>query len=607
MTTSTSHTQIAQPGAWKTSAVSALNFFKPEKPSSFIPIAAQHAGAYRGVADGLKCWEVKDPDVTPFREILEAACLKVKPSSPAYFYVMLAGATKRHRKAAIKQLKRGFLLRDYPGLKLDHWDWPPDTSSVTLVGDDEAVPDESTIYRSSKYIIRPARSNTWIDRGGLYSITATNVHHGSDTTQTGTLRCFVMVQGRGFFITPAHIFLPPMDSLNGDDDDTDDSGSDSGCETLRDGSVMRDDVLSLYNPATFFQYGGYMISDTVEEEAGQPGPPSSLASDIDFTIFSPALDYALVPIPETEKFDSFNAFAWLYSTLIGINEGDVKHIESGRTRINAVTPSHGDTGGGGLNGRPVLIRLPYSDRFSKLYPVEFIDPVRKGDCGSVVTDMTARILGFVVAAGAPRKVAYVVSAAEILLDIKEKLGELSPVHVLIRNLSLATTQEQIVRALPALNPPATIDLLQPKNSQLPAVRGAIVTVNSVSKAQMVKKVLEEKPISSQIPSMVDILGWPKSSSYSDNDPFVAEGYPTKPLISHTTINRPEIGSISAPRPPNSVGSFAGKHDSLLRRMKHKRRSDMDKPHRKHGGYSEDPTLKQSNFVDTSALEESDLR
>ncbi|KAH7117310.1 hypothetical protein EDB81DRAFT_915950 [Dactylonectria macrodidyma] len=147
-----------------------VNPFRREEPP-FIVDVAQYDGNYRGLADDLKCWEIRDPKQEPFNSILQAVCLEMSrcrtiPRSTLVLidiflrgetlessaaYIMLSGATKRHRKTTMGHLRRSSLLQDYPGLKLDHWDWPPQAPNITTTGKKGKAPDKNLLYTCPKF------------------------------------------------------------------------------------------------------------------------------------------------------------------------------------------------------------------------------------------------------------------------------------------------------------------------------------------------------------------------------------------------------------------------------------------------------------------------
>lgn len=222
---------------------------------SFITNAAQYAGTYRGTQEGLMCWEVKDPEQEPFKDILEAVCLQISrcrsiPISTLLIidiflrgrtletttvYVMLAASSERQRKKAVKFLKRSSLLAEYPGLKIDHWNWPPQSPNITMTGDNGKAADTSFVFWCPEFEIRRLASHTMHDDrnipdGSLFSIVA-NIE-GHDVTRVGTLSCVVVVGPDKFLIAPAHIFIPcPPDEPDKDDSESN-SNSSSG-EPLR--------------------------------------------------------------------------------------------------------------------------------------------------------------------------------------------------------------------------------------------------------------------------------------------------------------------------------------------------------------------------------------
>ncbi|KAK0715485.1 hypothetical protein B0H67DRAFT_580813 [Lasiosphaeris hirsuta] len=417
-----------------------MNLFRREEPP-FLPNAAQYAGSYRGATpDGLKCWEVIDPRQEPFKDILDAACLVVSrcraiPRSTLVLldvflrgkdlnsctpYLMLSGASQRHRKAAIKHLRRSSLTQEYPGLKLDHWDWPPHVPDITMAGREGKAVDKNLLYQCSKFEIHQLLSGFGLEGGSteILSITATSDGDGA-IPQSGVLSCAVVVGQERFFLVPAHIFMPPPADDPGEDFDGDSDGSESddGSEMLRAGSATP--------PTEHLADSDYTTDDTRQlSPAISPDTPQSgveewrstqLPSATDeFSVFASELDYALVQIPHHEK---------LHEKLHCLSKKTVQQIRTGRFAISTITPSCGLIEGW-LDGRPTMMRLPYGSRFTSLYPISFPCAVSKGDCGSLVIDKdTKKVYGFIAAASVEGRVAYMVSADEILQDMSMKLGK----------------------------------------------------------------------------------------------------------------------------------------------------------------------------------------
>lgn len=154
-------------------------------------------------------------------------------------------------------------------------------------------------------------------------------------------------------------------------------------------------------------------SITLEDNFERPNstPPSPTSDNI--RIFSLEHDYALIAIPGGESF---------YQELSSVSPQNVQTIVPDQVSVSVTTLSRGLMHGW-LDGRPTLMRLPYSSNFSNFYPVNFTDTVSEGECGSLVIDQnTKQIYGFIVAASMEGRVAYVVSADEILQGITSKLG-----------------------------------------------------------------------------------------------------------------------------------------------------------------------------------------
>jgi hypothetical protein len=74
---------------------------------------------------------------------------------------------------------------------------------------------------------------------------------------------------------------------------------------------------------------------------------------------------------------------------------------------------------GTIDANPALIRLPYSEKYQEVYEVKFDRALRKGDCGSWVTDASTGLLHGHIIAGSPDDgIAYIVPYYQVYADMK---------------------------------------------------------------------------------------------------------------------------------------------------------------------------------------------
>lgn len=420
------------------------------KENHFVTNVAQYAGDYRGITDGLGCWEIKDPTESPFREILEAVVggmsqcssiprsalilidvfLRGKCLDTSDVYVMLAGSTQRNRKTALKHIRRRCQLQQYPGLKLGHWDWPPQVPDITLMGGtlDNENKTMNLVYETARFelweIGKRGEEEPSSDRtASCLTILAKN--DGEELPRCGTITCALKLGGKDFLLAPAHIFMPRLSEEVGEDVGMEDSESDCGSDRLRIGSATPPDRTSeslnwenSENISGDITQASSSSSQFELEDNAQPPllTPSNFKRGC-FQIFSIDLDYVLIPI-----IDSLN----FHGTLRSISSNDVGAISMGRSPISAATPSRGSLDGW-LDGRPTFMRLPYAMNFTRVYPVQLSSPVTQGDCGSAVINReTNQICGFIVAASTEAMLAFIISADQILRDItvqSKKIGK----------------------------------------------------------------------------------------------------------------------------------------------------------------------------------------
>jgi hypothetical protein len=544
-----------------------MNIFRREQPP-FISDAAQYAGNYRGITDGLKCWEIRDPRQEPFQTILSTACHSVSKCSAiprsaiiiidiflrgrvpdsCVFYLMLSGASPRHRRAVVKHLRRSSLPRQFPGLKIDQWDWPPHAPNLTMTrgeGHQTYSSDQDVLFRCDRFEIRQLRVVSQEPTDRLNALLLSIIAHKDDepVSQSGVVSGTVMIGQEVTFLVPAHIFMsrppdPEDDEMETDPDSTSESGSSSG--PLRAGSATPSDLLT-DSEVTQDGMTGDSPADTLPKagnKARSPSPSFSVPGPIEhFDIFCPELDYGLLqnPLPQTHQ-------------LRPISTEAVEHINMGQFAVAATTPSCG-TIFGCLDGRPTLMRLPYTTEFTELYPVTFPCPISKGDCGSLVIDrVSGGIYGVIVAASAEGRIAYIISAHEILKDIAARtsrgLGqkqsakipqlslaeetrpdfhggntavppppsqhqaELAPLptpfasSILLRRLPLDTSEEAIRLMTLWCEEPADIELMPVEESQDRGFRSAILRFTTSTAAFEAENLFDGKPNLSKDANMI---------------------------------------------------------------------------------------------------------
>ncbi len=429
-----------------------MNLFRRDT-TPFITDLPQYAGNYRGEKRGYKWWEVRDPSREPFKSILEAVfnglnhCPSIPPSvlvlvdiflrgrnlQSCILCVMLGGATERHRKSGVRHIRRSQPLRQYSGLKMDQWDWPPQAPDVRLQGQDGQGSYKTLVFSCREFDIRRRESRKSEATAGItndpqfYMIAKENINV---STRAGVVCCAVMVGGELFLLAPAHIFMPrpTNDATEQSDSENVPSsvGSSSNSDLLREASSTPLDIRSVSSPST--------ASDTtaagLEEESASDArnrredgenssnlPPLFPVPD-GFAIFSPELDYAAIPSSVSGILRGFS-FA---RDLAQLSLHATQRIDSGQTLVIVNAPSCGLIDGW-IDGRPTYMRLPYARKVTKLYPISLPDALGEGDCGTPVRDkITKKIYGFIAAASVEGRVAYMIPAEEVVHDITERLG-----------------------------------------------------------------------------------------------------------------------------------------------------------------------------------------
>ncbi|GAB1312803.1 cell cycle RNA binding protein whi3 [Madurella fahalii] len=545
-------------------------FRRGETP--FITDVARYAGTHRGLTDGLHCWEIKDPREQPFRDILEAACQGVSQCHSIPQSVLLL----------IDVFLRGGTVESSEVY----------APNITLTGKERAESDTDLLYRGPKFDIRrlvvenmdaadsfPARR--------LLSIIATD--NGEEPFCAGTLSCIVRVGGDEFFLAPAHIFMPRAQEDTEEDgssieDSESESDSDYGAGMLRAGSAappyLRFDPDHITDSTAQESPSGSW--DMLEDGVAPQSPTNPSAAPEGFVIFSPEHDYALLPTPKGRTF---------YLDLCSISNRIVAPVSTGTFTVSVVTPSRGVMYGL-LDGRPTLMRLPYSRRFTNLYPATFPYPISSGDCGSLVIDYTTKqIYGFVVAASVEGKVAYIISADEVVQDITVRLGrhgqssegivfedgnsprpfeygELgtlsspgldapSTTSLLLRRLHLNQSKESLAQMLSWCNELLVgLQLLPVEQSKDLGFLSAILTFKSRAGALEAKRVLDERQlITGDVRMIAEILPNNPSEPTPTQQPTQPQaiskqhsyqGSNTPPQLAHPTDQNPQRITLHEP-------------------------------------------------------------
>jgi len=394
------------------------------------------------------CWEIKQAtdeelwktildsavrDVSKARAIPRAAQIMfdlfligtVLEASTPYLMVSILGAHKKHSRAVVQRLSRANWTKDYPGLKIDHWDWPPDVPNFSLTAG--LGPSRETETTTGQV---PALSIRMVDHGNGQRVqTVAIASEGGGPPRCGIVSCTVTLTDGVYLMAPFHIFAAAETDEADDGDGNagnvsspsfsqgsngDDGRGTSPAHSVTSVSTLTSDALRASPPSTAGQ----------SAKLDNTGVPCALLSHPQLRsclrIVSAELDYAL------------------FSGMCGVGESperalckrSVAPIPAGKTTVHTVTNSTGRLTGT-LKGRPCLMRLPRSLKFARFYPVAFAEnSVKEGDCGSDVFDTSGEIIyGFIVAASTERGIAYITSAADILDDIESRTG-MSPTDAL---------------------------------------------------------------------------------------------------------------------------------------------------------------------------------
>ncbi|CEJ86335.1 hypothetical protein VHEMI04078 [[Torrubiella] hemipterigena] len=424
-----------------------MNLFKRDEIPC-VPDLPRYAGNYRGEKNGFKWWEIRDPTQEPFNSILDKVrqsldcCRSIPPSAlllidifirgtsleSCVLCVMLAGATKRHRKAAIRGLRRSKPLQQYSGLKMDHWDWPPHAPNIVLMGGNTGPENATIVYSHRLFDISlstSVKTEDSTEAPGNYKYIIVARNNTDATSRTGIVSCAVHTGGTYYLLTPAHIFTPSTANDTGEQiqlhnsDSITDSSSDS--EFLRQASSTPSDIRRAISPSTTsesisqeLEQDASPVQHGVNEEEQSPNILPIWPISDEIRLFSPELDYALLR--------SAFRFPNIVFELPQLTSDTIMPIKMEPTLVQVQTLSSG-TMAGSIDGRATYMKLPYSNKFTTLYPISLLGTVKEGDCGSPVLDpKTKKIYGFITAASTEGRVAYMIAAKAILDDIDNRVG-----------------------------------------------------------------------------------------------------------------------------------------------------------------------------------------
>ncbi|KAK4450528.1 hypothetical protein QBC34DRAFT_76136 [Podospora aff. communis PSN243] len=411
--------------------------------ASFINHPQQHAGDCRGNWNGMQCWEIKQAtDEEPWKTILDNAIQDVSKTraipraahimfdlfligtvletSTPYLMVSILGAHKKHSKSVVQRLSRANWTKDYPGLKIDHWDWPPDVPNFSLTAGVELSQEPGA---TNAHI--PGLSMRMVDHGNGQRVqTVTVAGEDGRLPRCGIVSCTVTLPDGIYLAVPFHVFA----AVETDEPD--------------DGNTNADDVSSpSFSQSSNGDAGrgtspANSTTSTSTSDGRHASPPSrtgQCAKPDDTGVSS-----ALLSHPQLRKYLRVVSADLDYALLAGIVNAEespewvlcrsrVAPMPTGKTTVDTVTNSTGRLTGT-LMGRACLMRLPRSQKFARFYPVAFAEnSVKEGDCGSVVFDPSrGTIWGFIVAASTEAGIAYITSATHVLDDIVSRTG-MSPI------------------------------------------------------------------------------------------------------------------------------------------------------------------------------------
>ncbi|KAI0148957.1 hypothetical protein BJ166DRAFT_601554 [Pestalotiopsis sp. NC0098] len=142
----------------------------------------------------------------------------------------------------------------------------------------------------------------------------------------------------------------------------------------------------------------------------------------------PGLDYALVLLGTPCDTNKSNRICLDSVTNTSIQVRDAEAIPAEERDVVTVTASGGITRGK-IRPSAVYVRVPNQTSLQKLFVVQLDTVVIDGDCGAdVVDENTGALYGHIVRGCRGTQIAYIVSALEVLADLRERL-DANPVVV----------------------------------------------------------------------------------------------------------------------------------------------------------------------------------
>lgn len=440
------------------------------------------------------CWEAKDgspasaalkqllPKIT---ELFQASGSRVPDSAMVLMDIFMIGESteasvpyimfscpntcKRARIEAMNLVRRSGLLKEFPGVKVFHWEFPPHIPDPEFtIGDHLRLTSTSHNEHDSpdEFSCGNSGDRTTLE---IYLSATCNGKVDASTTQKSTVGAIVRFGEAVLYFTAAHMLLPERDTItqrqprDGDPDGLDQCDSDyfseddsayesedddESIEATRKGqsipsSPVQDMAIhqlesSCQNPSRKHGRGLFDTPTQNDESRAVPPPPGAPHFTNGEVFFkSHELDFALLDLSGLEVSPC---------EIPELKDTTVSAIRAGSTKVVARAGSRRDLQGQ-MSGRPSYIRFPHGDTYQEVYPVCFSADVRVGDSGTVVRDAgTGKIYGHIVVASIASRTALIVPATKVLQAIPWTAPVAPSIYT---SLDSDSGQFRLVRLLPS--------------------------------------------------------------------------------------------------------------------------------------------------------------
>lgn len=439
------------------------------------------------------CWEAKDgsPASTALKQLLpkitelfQASGNRVPDSAMVLTDIFMIGETavasvpyimfscpnscKRARIEAMNLVRRSGLLRESPGVKAFHWEFPPHIPNPELtIGNHLRLAGISHDENDGTDEFSRGSSG---DRAAL-EIFLSATYNGkvdTSTTQKSTIGAIIRSGQCVLYFTAAHILLPesvtasqgrPKEEELNDLDQYDSdffSEDDSAYESEDDDETIESSKTGQLSPPppgqamiihelepplhSLSRNTGTELLDTPtrSDESRAVSTPTWAPCFTNGEVFfkSHDLDFALLDLSGLELTPC---------DIPELSDVTVSAIKAGSTEVVARVGSRRDLRGQ-LSGRPTYIRFPHGSIHQEVYPVCFSSDIRMGDSGTVVRDArTGRIYGHIVVASVASRTAFIVPSTKVLEAIPWLTPTPSPIYT---PLDSDSGQFRLVRLLP---------------------------------------------------------------------------------------------------------------------------------------------------------------